>query len=64
MGVRTPRAIYRGDIHHAPWSLQPAEAEFDHLDLTRESGLDLVGAPLLHFARRLDVVAWLPQRVS
>lgn len=64
MGASTPRAIYRGDVHHAPWSLQPAEAEFEHLDLTREYGLDLVGAPLLHFARRLDVVAWLPQRVS
>lgn len=56
--------LFRGDIHHLPWPLQSAEAEIETLDMTR-----LVEAsparrpPLLHFARRLEVVAWLPEPV-
>jgi uncharacterized protein YqjF (DUF2071 family) len=56
--------VWRGDIHHAPWPLQRAEAEFESNRMTRLLGLTLSGAPLLHFARRLDVVAWPPQRVD
>ena len=57
--------IRRGEIHHAPWPLQPAEAEFEALDMTAQFGVALPDVPpLLHFARRLDVVAWLPRRVG
>jgi uncharacterized protein YqjF (DUF2071 family) len=55
---------WRGEIHHAPWPLQPAEAEFESNRMAEPLGLTLSGAPLLHFARRLDVVAWPPQRVA
>ena len=51
----------RGDIHHLPWPLQPGEAELDPTELVRWAGLRLRDtAPVLHFARRLDVVAWAP----
>ena len=64
LGAASPAAIYRGDIHHLPWPLQPAEAEFATLDVTADLGVPLLGQPLLHFARRLAVVAWLPRRVA
>lgn len=48
-----------GEIHHAPWPLQPAEAEISLNTLAAGFGLTLPDCrPLLHFARRLDVVAW------
>jgi uncharacterized protein YqjF (DUF2071 family) len=50
--------LWRGEIDHAPWPLQPAEAELPHNSMTAPLGLALQGPPLLHFARRLDVVAW------
>ncbi len=57
--------LLRGEIHHENWPLQPAEAEVEKLDMTRQIGLDLPdAAPLLHFSRRLDVVAWLPQKAE
>jgi len=51
--------VYRGDVHHAPWPLQPAEAEISANTMALASGFTLPARPpLLHFARRLDVVAW------
>lgn len=55
--------VWRGDIHHAPWPLQPARAATDLNTLAVPFGIALTGPPLLHFARRLDVVAWLPERL-
>jgi uncharacterized protein YqjF (DUF2071 family) len=56
--------LYRGDIHHAPWPLQPAQAELELCTLPRAHDLELPAcAPLLHFARRVDMVAWSPVRV-
>ena len=52
---------HRGEIHHLPWPLQPAEAELEPTELVRWAGLRLRDtAPVLHFSRRLDVVAWAP----
>jgi uncharacterized protein YqjF (DUF2071 family) len=48
----------RGEIHHPPWPLQPARAEVDVNTMTAELGLRLGDEPLLHFARRQDVVFW------
>lgn len=54
-----------GDIHHVPWPLQTAEAEIDRNTMTAQIGLALPDvAPLLHFSRRLDVVAWRLERVD
>ena len=53
--------ILRGDIHHAPWPLAPATGEIETNTMARASGIELPDtAPLLHFARRQDMVAWAP----
>lgn len=52
-----------GEIHHAPWRLQPAEAVFETLEMTQALGVVLPEVePRLHFAHRLAVVAWAPRR--
>jgi uncharacterized protein len=57
--------MWRGDIHHARWPLQPAEAEVERNTMTEQLGLILSNTePLLHFARYLEVVGWWPQRVK
>jgi uncharacterized protein YqjF (DUF2071 family) len=57
--------VWRGDIHHARWPLQPAEAEIERNTMTGQIGLALPDTkPLLHFARFLDVAAWWPQRIK
>ena len=57
-------AIWRSDIHHARWPLQPAEAEIEHNSMTEQIGHSLPETkPILHFARHLEVVAWLPERL-
>jgi uncharacterized protein len=56
--------IYRGEIQHPPWNLQAAEAQFDENTMAEAAGLKLsTQGPLLHFARRQDMVAWAPERV-
>lgn len=53
--------VLRGDVHHGPWPLQPAEAEIEvdtmlePIDLARPAS-----PPLLHFAKRIDVQTWWP----
>ncbi len=54
-----------GDIHHAPWPLQPAEAEIRINTMTDWLGVTLpTTKPMIHFARRLDVVAWSVARLG
>jgi uncharacterized protein YqjF (DUF2071 family) len=51
------------DIHHPPWPLQAAEAEIRVNTMADAAGIRLSSrAPVLHFARRQDVVAWAPVR--
>ena len=51
-------------IRHAPWPLQPAEAEIERNTMAGAQGITLpAGAPLLQFSKRLDVVAWWPRRI-
>lgn len=57
--------LYRGEIHHKPWPLQRAEAEFQLNTMAQMLGLPLQREPdLLHFARRLDVVVWPLERLT
>ena len=50
--------LFRADIHHPPWPLQAAEAEIE-LNTMPPDGVELPDEePLLHFARRQDVVIW------
>ncbi len=56
--------LYSGQIHHAPWPLQPAEVQWEQNTMADQLGLQLPSVPpLLHFAKRLDVIAWLLERV-
>jgi uncharacterized protein YqjF (DUF2071 family) len=49
----------RLQIHHPPWPLQVAEAEIGVNTMADAAGLRLPStAPLLHFAKRQDMVAW------
>jgi uncharacterized protein YqjF (DUF2071 family) len=60
-----PRAgIIRGEIHHPPWALQVAEAEFTKNTMAEAAGFSLSPhKPLLHFAKRQDVLVWQPHRI-
>ena len=54
----------RVDIHHPPWPLQPAEAEISENTMADAAGIRLPAmAPLLHFAKRQDMVGWMLRRV-
>lgn len=56
-------APYRLDIHHAPWRLQRASAQIGVNTMADAAGIALPDSPpLLHFSRRQDMVAWLPER--
>jgi uncharacterized protein YqjF (DUF2071 family) len=58
-------APYRLEIHHPPWSLQAAEANFTRNTMADAAGLLLSDMkPLLHFSRRQDMVAWPPSTLS
>jgi uncharacterized protein YqjF (DUF2071 family) len=63
--ARSPKGeLFRADVHHRPWPLQPAEARIRENTMGEQVGLDLSGPPtLLHFAHRIDVVVWSPERV-
>jgi len=52
---------HRLDIHHRPWALQTATASVESNTMAEANGIELPAIPpLLHFAKRQDVVAWLP----
>jgi uncharacterized protein YqjF (DUF2071 family) len=52
-------SIYRAEIHHEPWPLQNAEGEFSVNTLGIAAGIKLPEIqPLLHFAKRLEVLVW------
>ncbi len=49
-------ALYRAEIHHRPWPLQPAEA---HVDLNTMPPVKVSqGDPMVHYSARQDVVIW------
>jgi uncharacterized protein YqjF (DUF2071 family) len=51
-------------IRHAPWPLQPAEAEIRTDTMAAAHGIELPAvAPVLYFSKHLDVRAWWPRLV-
>jgi uncharacterized protein len=50
----------RGEIHHPPWPLQPAEATIELNTMARPLGINLPSDPypLLHYSPRQDVLIW------
>lgn len=56
--------IYHGEIDHQPWPLQQAEADVQTNTLGTWLGIEMNRKPeLLHFAKSLDVKAWMVERV-
>jgi hypothetical protein len=56
---------YRLEIHHPLWRLHHAEAEIVRNGMAAASDLTLDdAAPLLHFVKRQDMVAWAPTRLG
>lgn len=50
--------VYRGDIDHDPWPLQPADLEIRENDLFTANGFDHPnGDPLVHYSPGIDVSA-------
>jgi uncharacterized protein YqjF (DUF2071 family) len=57
--------LYTVDIHHPPWPLQNADAAIATNTMADAAGLRLPSmAPLLHFTKRQDMVAWPLSRVN
>lgn len=57
--------VFRGEIHHQPWPLQNAEAEIEVNTTAAAANIPLrETAPLLHFARRLEVLIWPLRRAD
>ena len=55
----------RLEIHHPRWLLQRAKASIEVNTMGRVNGIELPArTPLLHFAKRQDMVAWSPQRLE
>jgi uncharacterized protein len=52
----------RGEIHHRPWPLQPAEATIELNTMARPFGLSIDAPPLLHYSVRQDTVIWPLER--
>lgn len=51
--------VFSGEIHHPPWLLQSAQAEIRANTMAKPMGLALPSeAPVLHFAKCQDVLAW------
>ena len=56
---------YRLEIHHPPWRLRSADARFERNSVADAAGITLpTTAPLLHFSKRQDMVAWGPVRIQ
>lgn len=56
--------LLRNEVHHVPWPLQPAEAEIVQNTMLAPYGIDTESTrPVLHFARRIDVVVWSADEV-
>lgn len=56
--------VYRGEINHAPWRLQDAQAIVHANSMTDGLGLDISSTrPILHYAQSTKVVAWLLEKV-
>jgi uncharacterized protein YqjF (DUF2071 family) len=58
-------SLLRAEVHHPQWPLQDALLEVEENAVAAPQGIAFTGEPaLLHFCRRLDVVGWLPERVT
>jgi hypothetical protein len=58
------KRLYRGEIHHLPWDLQPVQVEIAENTMAQPTGLKLGPDPdLAYFSRELKVLFWAPERL-
>lgn len=58
------KRIWRGDIYHPRWNLQPAAAQIDVNSMIAAANVGHVGTdPVLQFSEFVDVRIWWPVRV-
>jgi len=58
-------SVFRAEIHHQPWPLQDAEAQIEENTMASAAGITLPAiAPLLHFAKKLQVLIWPLKRLG
>jgi uncharacterized protein len=56
--------VWRAEIDHDPWPLQPAEAEFTANTMTEAAGIVLPDIrPVLQFSKALRIQTWRPVRI-
>ncbi|MGA2991598.1 MAG: DUF2071 domain-containing protein [Candidatus Korobacteraceae bacterium] len=56
--------LYRAEIHHLPWPLQPVETEIELNTMAEPLGLSLPLRPdLAQFSRLLKVLVWAPEKL-
>ena len=57
--------VHRVQIHHRPWPLQPAEAEFEVNTMARIHGIELPPQrPILQFSKFLEVYIFAPEQLG
>ena len=60
--VEGGKKVIRGDIHHPPWGLQPAEAVVERNTMAQAAGITLPDvSQLLHFSAHQDALIWAPR---
>jgi len=58
------KRLWRGDIVHPAWNLQPAQARIERNSMIAAAGIRPLGHdPVLHFSAFQDVRLWWPVRV-
>lgn len=57
--------VYRSEIHHEPWPLQPARAQIDENTIGEAVGIPVHGPrALLSYTRQMEVLIWWPTLVG
>jgi uncharacterized protein len=57
--------LFRGEIHHLPWRLQPAEVERKTTTVALAGGIVLPEIePLLHYSEQQEVLVWALETVT
>lgn len=55
--------LYRSEIHHLPWPLQPAETSIEKNTMAEVVGIKVEERLISHFSRKLKVLLWAPERL-
>jgi uncharacterized protein len=64
-GQRGSGRLYRIAVRHGPWPLQRGDATIEENTMAEACGIGVAGVPpVVHYAARLDVLAWYPAGVG